>query len=146
MHGAASLRTPGRGDGLSSGNHRHCALARVRERRDGFAHWPNSNSGFAMITLSPGWASEVPHYAPKHVIIHAPDKLGMVTLDYDARCFRGGISFRGPVDSTYFFAGRGWRANLETYAVKWLAGVLALPCDESGWPVSSSETPARERP
>jgi hypothetical protein len=59
-------------------------------------------------------------------VYDAPEKAGLVTVDYKQRGYRVGMMFRGPLDSQKPYTGRGWRARLEKDAVAHLAEILGI--------------------
>ena len=78
-----------------------------------------------MIALPDGWEAEALDWHPGLTVLHAPNKAGMVTLDYTQRVFRGGLCTCGQPTSTEAYGGRGWAEKLERDAVAWLSAVLA---------------------
>jgi len=55
------------------------------------------------------------------VIQSVGPKSGFVTVDPAARCFRGGMTCIGRIDSTQPYQGRGWLERLYADAIEWLA-------------------------
>lgn len=81
-----------------------------------------------MIELPEGWTHEALPFG-QFAVIHAANK-GMVTVDYDARTFRGGLSTMGRTDIDPTLSrpqGRGWRQRLEENAVEWLLNAIEPP-------------------
>lgn len=54
----------------------------------------------------------------------APNKAGMVSVDFDGRCFRPGYSTTGKTVSRKPYAGREWRERICADAVSWLTETL----------------------
>lgn len=77
-----------------------------------------------MYQIPQGWTQEQPRHIKDIVVFHAPEKKGMVSVDFKQRCFRSGWSSWGPATSTKQYLGRGWKASLIADAVEWLNGVL----------------------
>jgi hypothetical protein len=75
-----------------------------------------------MVSLPIGWKFEF--IGDEHTVFFAPNKEGMVTVDYHRRGYRSGINTSGPILNVTSFTGRGWKDNLETDAVTWLQSVL----------------------
>lgn len=54
------------------------------------------------------------------ILEHAIARGGFITLDWDRRCFRLGISTTGRQSSSAKYAGRGWKDAMMADAVKLL--------------------------
>jgi len=77
-----------------------------------------------MYQVPEGW-EEKPFKGYKDLVeISAPDKAGFVTVDFGKREFRAGYTVHGKADSTKAYAGRGWRDELRSDAVAWLANIV----------------------
>jgi hypothetical protein len=59
------------------------------------------------------WKREELPELPTVAVYTEPRYGGMVTVDYEARVFRLGMSRHGRVNSTKTYAGRGWRLAIE---------------------------------
>lgn len=70
--------------------------------------------------LPESWTSEPD--GESHTILRHPEA-GYVTIDWERRGFRAGVSRIGTMASTKTYSGRGWRKKLHTDAVAWLLGV-----------------------
>lgn len=79
-------------------------------------------SGFA---LPEGWTSERLHpKSDRYVVISAPG-IGHVTVDFECRCYRGGMTMtgshaEGSKRGTAGYRGRNWRVSLVLDAVDYL--------------------------
>jgi hypothetical protein len=70
-----------------------------------------------------GWTHE---YFPEWdcSVFSAPNQAGHVTVDYNARAYRTGMTFRGRNDSELEYRGHAWRKRLELDAQLYLAELL----------------------
>jgi hypothetical protein len=75
-----------------------------------------------MISLPQGWTHEF--IGNDFTVFFAPDKQGMVTIDYKRRGYRGGYNTWGCTLNSETYSGRGWKDNLERDALQWLQDVL----------------------
>lgn len=73
------------------------------------------------VHLMAGWTYEVLD-GDGWVTIRCPEG-GAVTVDFNKRGFRGGVSTHGRMVSTATYAGRGWKQALVANAVRWLDNV-----------------------
>lgn len=76
--------------------------------------------GSGMSELPDGWTSDPD--GENHMILRHPE-VGYVTIDWERRGFRSGVSRIGNMVSTKTYAGRGWRQQLQADAVSWLSGI-----------------------
>lgn len=76
------------------------------------------------VQLPSGWVAR--REGDRYVeVISAPPIGCSVTVDFDARAFRGGLSISGPITRIRFaYSGRGWRQTLIRDAIAWLEDVL----------------------
>ena len=72
-----------------------------------------------------GWKRE--RMGKNHEVFYAPNGLGMVTVDFEMRCFRPGIGTSGRPTSTKTYAGRGWKEAICIDAVAYLSEALWGP-------------------
>lgn len=76
------------------------------------------------INLPEGWKSEQMPYSRNILVIDSPRGEGFVSVDFDTRGFRGGMSMSGPLMRHGVYSGRGWRQRLVDDAVEWLRGII----------------------
>lgn len=67
-----------------------------------------------------GWTTEP--VGEHHTMLRHPAG-GMVTIDWSARVFRGGLSTCARAQSAGVYAGRGWCERLVSDAIAWLTGI-----------------------
>lgn len=76
------------------------------------------------LELPEGWTAEAIQWSTTHILIHAPNQAGMVTVDLKQRVFRLGYATTGRVDTRIIHEGRGWKKALIAEAVAALQAAM----------------------
>lgn len=77
--------------------------------------------------MKEGWSASLIEGHENLRVFSAPEMAGHVTVDYEKRGWRFGISYYGLTRPSKKYVGRGWRERIEEDAMNDLASVLKAP-------------------
>lgn len=83
-------------------------------------------TGMVSKVLPEGWTCERYSPAMNHYVVFSPRRY-MVTIDFERRCLRTGMSVSGLPMKTRKYAGRGWKEAMVADAVAHLKPIDETP-------------------
>jgi AraC-like DNA-binding protein len=76
------------------------------------------------LQIPEGWSQEVMEHTQRVQVLVKRPGIGMVTIDFDLRCFRSGLSLAGKgIGPKKPPVGHGWKQTLVDAAVEWLNSI-----------------------